>query len=107
MLIAVDEVEALKSISQNWPILAMLIAAIGTFYRGIAQPLAARHVQYLDQAEVQLRANTENGIRQTAILESLLGETKEHSDKLSQIRQLVTAAKCNVEPACSHIVGKK
>ncbi len=97
MLLAAEEIDGIKSLLQNWPILSLLTAAIAAFYRGIAQPMLARHIQYLDTSEVQIRANTENGIRQTAILDSLLGESKEHSVKLAEIKELATQAKSKYE----------
>lgn len=95
MLLADAEVEAIKSLAQNWPIISLIAASIVGFYRGIARPMLARHIQYLDASETQMRANAEIAIRQMAMLDSLANESQKQTDKLSVIKELATAAKCH------------
>ena len=87
------EIEALKSLSANWPMLTILLVAMGWFAKFIAQPLTTRHLAYLDSSSEIDRKNTETSIKQTAILETLTKEVAENNDRLSTMREMMTAHK--------------
>lgn len=96
MLFAADEIEALKSLTQNWPILAVLGTVIGWFMRSVAVPLTTRHMAFMDAMEVRDRMNSENAIKQTAILQTLSSEVSESNNRLSDMKTLVVGNRCNV-----------
>jgi hypothetical protein len=98
LLAQTDNVEAMKSLAENWPYLALLVAAIIWFAKNIADPLARRHIAYLDSQDTLTRLNSENAIKQTALLDALFAESREHSDKLSTIKELAMAGRC--QAAC-------
>jgi len=91
---AISEADAMKSLAQNWPSLTVLILVLGWFAKYIAHPLATRHLTFIDGLEARDRTATENGIKQTAILDSLCGEVRENTARLSQMRQLVVDGSC-------------
>jgi hypothetical protein len=45
------ELEMLKSLSQNWPLLAVIVSAIAWFAKYIAHPLTTRHISWMDAME--------------------------------------------------------
>lgn len=101
MLLAADEIEALKSLTNNWPILAVIGTAAGWFMRSVAIPLTSRHMTFMDAMESRDRTNTENAIKQTAILQTLTQEVGETNNRLSDMKTLIVGNKCNVPPSCS------
>ena len=97
MLLA-DDLEALKSLTSNWPILAVMGTVIGWFMRSVAIPLTTRHLTFMDSMEARDRMNSENAIKQTAILETLTAEVGETNNRLSEMRTLVSANRCQLPP---------
>lgn len=100
-MILADEIEALKSLTNNWPILAVLGTCIGWFMRSIAIPLTARHMAFMDSMESRDRLNSENAIKQTAILDTLTQEVGETNSRLSEMRSIVSKQICNTPPPCA------
>lgn len=100
MLLAADEIEALKSLTNNWPILAAMATVIGWFMRSVAIPLTSRHMAFMDAMESRDRANSENAIKQTAILQTLTNEVGETNNRLSDMKNLIVGNKCNVPASC-------
>lgn len=100
MLLA-DELEAIKSLTTNWPMLAVLGTVIGWFMRAVAMPLTARHLTFMDAMELRDRMNSENSIKQTAILQTLTSEVGETNNRISEIKSMVGKNQCNVPPSCA------
>ncbi len=100
MLLGADEIEALKSLTANWPILAVMGTVIGWFMRSVAIPLTSRHMAFMDGMEQRDRLNSENSIKQTVILQTLTNEVGETNNRLSEIKQMVQKNQCNVPPSC-------
>lgn len=101
MLLAADEIEAIKSLTNNWPILAVIGTAAGWFMRSVAIPLTSRHMAFMDAMEARDRLNSENAVKQTAILQTLTNEVTETNNRLSDMKTLVASHHCNVPPACA------
>lgn len=85
MLLAqtVSELELLRGLSQNWPILATFIGALWWFARYIAQPLTARHIAFIDAVEERDRIRLTLDAENTALLGILKDETQETNSRLS------------------------
>lgn len=93
-MLAANEIDALQSLATNWPILALVVSVIGWFIRCVAQPLTQRHLTFIDGLEARDKVTTENSIKQTVLIESLFGESKDNTSRLSRIEHAQSAAKC-------------
>jgi len=84
----------LKSLTENWPWLTVLIGFASWFGKYVLIPLTQRHTSFIDALENRERQRLENDITMGAALAGISDKLSDHSGKLSDIKELSGASKC-------------
>jgi hypothetical protein len=79
---ALTELEFIKGLSQNWPLLAVFLGALWWFARFIAHPLTTRHIAFIDAIDERDRARTKTDAEHATTLETIKKETEETNSRL-------------------------
>lgn len=82
---ALVEMEFLKGLAQNWPLMATALFCLWWFAKYIAHPLTTRHIAFVDGIEERDRERIKMDIEHATTLSAVKKETEETNSRLSSL----------------------
>lgn len=94
----IAELELLKSLSQNWPMLAALLGSLWWFATKIAKPLTERHIAWMDAMESRDQQRLASDIEHKNTLNTVHEKVVALNDKASTIKDIVSRGLPPIQP---------